>query len=148
MASESILREPLIAQLGLLENQLAAIEATQQETAGIAFGKRIGEGTSLAVDRLNQLAIHEKLTKQHRDVQRALAKIDDGSHGRCDECGAEIESARLEALPWAAHCRSCATTVDRSVEARRPERPASRPAAPSESPWDAVLRPSEPGDQH
>jgi DnaK suppressor protein len=40
-------------------------------------------------------------------VRRALAKLDEGSYGRCDRCGGPIGQERLEALPWAAQCVGC-----------------------------------------
>jgi DnaK suppressor protein len=37
-------------------------------------------------------------------VQDALKHIEDGTYGRCNVCGRQIEAARLEAVPWAAYC--------------------------------------------
>ena len=38
------------------------------------------------------------------DVDRALAKVDEGTYGTCDVCGDPIPEGRLEALPWATRC--------------------------------------------
>lgn len=38
----------------------------------------------------------------------ALARIEDGTYGRCDECGRAIAAARLAALPEATTCMRCA----------------------------------------
>lgn len=43
-----------------------------------------------------------------RRVEAALRRIESGDYGRCTRCGEDIEPARLEALPWAAHCIACA----------------------------------------
>lgn len=40
-------------------------------------------------------------------IQNALDRIDDGSYGRCVDCGCEIPKARLDALPFAARCVTC-----------------------------------------
>jgi DnaK suppressor protein len=37
-------------------------------------------------------------------VEDALERIKDGTYGKCTQCGRDIESARLEAIPWAAYC--------------------------------------------
>jgi DnaK suppressor protein len=37
-------------------------------------------------------------------VQDALRRIEDGTYGKCLDCGREIEPARLEAIPWAEYC--------------------------------------------
>jgi DnaK suppressor protein len=40
-------------------------------------------------------------------VDAALARLDAGVFGICLSCGQPIAAARLEALPWAAHCIEC-----------------------------------------
>lgn len=45
-------------------------------------------------------------------IKYALKRIDDGSYFHCDECGAEIPSARLKLLPFTAHCVSCAELIE------------------------------------
>ena len=49
---------------------------------------------------------------QLRLVQEALQRMEDGSFGRCTECGTEVEEKRLEAVPWAPHCKACQTLQD------------------------------------
>ena len=38
------------------------------------------------------------------DVDRALAKLEDGTYGKCEVCGEDIAEARLEALPASRYC--------------------------------------------
>lgn len=90
-------RTEILAQMGLLEQK-------PTDHGSISFGKRVGEGTSMAVDRLSQVAVHDKLQATLADVERALAKLEDGSYGRCGVCGEPIAEERLEALPWAVRC--------------------------------------------
>lgn len=87
-----------------LSEQLAALSARPTDAGSISFGKRVGEGTSEAVDRLAAVPAHDKLTAMLREVERAQAKLDDGTYGRCDVCQAEIPAGRLEARPWATRC--------------------------------------------
>jgi RNA polymerase-binding transcription factor DksA len=42
-------------------------------------------------------------------VEAAIERIDDGSYGRCEECGEQIPKTRLEAIPYAARCVRCAS---------------------------------------
>jgi DnaK suppressor protein len=38
------------------------------------------------------------------EVQQALKRIEEGTYGRCVDCGQPIPEKRLEAIPWAARC--------------------------------------------
>ncbi len=87
-----------------IEQQMGVLSERPDEQGSISFGKRVGEGTSMAVDRLSQVGVHDKLQVTLADVQRALAKLDEGSYGTCDVCGGPIGDERLEALPWAVLC--------------------------------------------
>ncbi len=40
-------------------------------------------------------------------VEGALVRISEGVYGECVSCGNEINSKRLEAVPWARHCIAC-----------------------------------------
>ncbi len=87
-----------------LELQLASMSKLPEENGSISFGKRVGEGTSQAVDRLSAVPAHAKLLVMLADVKRAQEKVAEASYGRCDVCGDEIPTARLEARPWATRC--------------------------------------------
>jgi DnaK suppressor protein len=87
-----------------IASQLGTLEERPDDQGSISFGKRVGEGTAMAVDRLSQVAVHDKLQITLADVDRATAKLADGSYGRCDVCGEPIGDERLEALPWAVLC--------------------------------------------
>jgi DnaK suppressor protein len=95
--------EELRAKRAQLREQLDEMSAPT-EVGNISFGKRVGEGTSQAVDRLSAVPAHAKLLDLLAEVDRALAKVDDGSYGRCDVCDEEIPAGRLEARPWATRC--------------------------------------------
>jgi RNA polymerase-binding transcription factor DksA len=43
------------------------------------------------------------------DVDVALAKIDAGTYGLCEQCSQPIGEARLEAMPAARLCMACAS---------------------------------------
>ena len=55
-------------------------------------------------------------------VKEALARIEDGSYGICQECEEEIAERRLKALPWAKFCIKCQESADRMhMQAEMPE---------------------------
>lgn len=41
-------------------------------------------------------------------IELALERIEEGSYGTCEACGAKIPKARLNAIPYAANCVKCA----------------------------------------
>jgi RNA polymerase-binding transcription factor DksA len=41
------------------------------------------------------------------DVQHALARLDTGTYGTCEQCGEAIPVERLEAIPSARQCVDC-----------------------------------------
>lgn len=105
MEAAPTIRRALQAERDELRAQLGEMKAAPRDPmASVSFGKRVGEGTSMAVDRLSQVAVHDQLQVTLADVNRALEKLADGTYGTCDVCGKPIGEGRLEALPWAVLC--------------------------------------------
>lgn len=102
-------REVLLAKQRDLASRSADLTAPPDAAGGISFGKRVGDGTSIAVERLTQVAAHEQMLWQAEEVARALAKLDEGTYGVCDSCGSMIPEGRLEIHPWAVLCVPCAS---------------------------------------
>jgi DnaK suppressor protein len=48
------------------------------------------------------------------EVNDALARLLQGAFGRCEECGQEIDRARLDALPYARYCLPDAQALQNS----------------------------------
>ncbi len=47
-------------------------------------------------------------------VEAALERIEDGTYGECEECGAKIPKARLNAIPYATMCVKCASQTEQA----------------------------------
>ena len=103
----ALTRDLLAAKRTEVEAELAALSAPAEDTGGISFGKRVGDGTSIAVERITQVAAHDGLRAILADVVRATAKLDEGSYGRCDLCGGAIPEGRLDVRPWSTRCVNC-----------------------------------------
>ena len=104
-------RESLERARDELRTELEELTAAPRDpTATVSFGKRVGEGTSQAVERIAQVAAARQLDAKLRDVERALDKLDEGTYGACDVCGRPIGRDRIEAIPWAVRCVGCART--------------------------------------
>lgn len=91
-----------------LTSSLEALTATPLDPmAAVSFGKRVGDGTTQAVERINQTSTARSLAATLADVDRALEKLAERSYGVCDNCGARIPPERLDAIPWTALCVDC-----------------------------------------
>jgi DnaK suppressor protein len=87
-----------------LQSELAELTSSMEEAGTISFGKRVGEGTSMAVDRLAAVSTQEQLLAMLQDIRRARYRVAHGGYGLCELCGEPIPQERLEVLPWAARC--------------------------------------------
>lgn len=64
------------------------------------------------------LGLIESERKMLRDIDRALAKIKDGTYGICEGTGEPIERARLEARPEARYCIEYARKIEQGMVPR------------------------------
>lgn len=92
-----------------LTAELDRLTQPPQTGATVSFGKRIGDGTTEAVERIATTATARSLTASIAEIDRALVKLDEGSYGRCDRCDSTIPSERLEARPATALCVECSS---------------------------------------
>ena len=76
-------------------------------SGGISFGKRVGEGTNIAIERFADVAIHDQILGQIDAIDAALTRMSEGTYGRCTVCARTIPGERLDAIPWAATCVAC-----------------------------------------
>jgi RNA polymerase-binding transcription factor DksA len=68
----------------------------------------LGEGNTGAYSWEMALARKERVMTRIEALQEALTKVDEGSYGQCERCGAQIDPERLEILPATALCVDCA----------------------------------------
>ena len=97
----------LTARRDELAGELERLTEPPVEGANVGFGKRIGDGTTEAVERLATTATARSISLSIKDIDGALAKIAAGTYGICDGCGKPIGAARLEARPATALCVDC-----------------------------------------
>ena len=71
---------------------------------GITFDENFADSGQVAAEQGEHRALIDRLTGALRDVDLALAKLDDGTFGTCEVCGDEIPEPRLEAMPSARYC--------------------------------------------
>ncbi len=94
-----------------LQTRLSGFAQAPERGSGVGFGKRIGDGTIEAVSRMTDAGVGETLELSEARVERALAKLEEGTYGICDRCSEQIAPARLRFAPESVHCVACARLV-------------------------------------
>jgi RNA polymerase-binding transcription factor len=67
----------------------------------------VGDQALLDTERVRDISIMELRNKMRQQIDEALAKLEEGTYGRCADCGAEISEKRLRAVPFARRCVTC-----------------------------------------
>lgn len=88
------------------------------EVANLGFGKRIGDGTTYAVERMTDAYQARTIYATIAEIDHALERIDAGTYGRCIACGTAIPAQRLQAVPWATLCVPCSARPGKSKVVR------------------------------
>jgi DnaK suppressor protein len=102
-----------------LRQRVAVLGRPPELGSSQGFGKRIGDGTVEAISRLTEIGVGSSLEDGLARTERALAKLDEGTYGRCDGCGGPIAAERLRAMPAGVLCLSCAGAQSRARPPRR-----------------------------
>lgn len=95
-------REQLIHQL----DELGAAESGDLRS-DIDFGGSFADAASVTAERTEVLGLVESLKGQLDEVDTALAHIEAGTYGTCNNCGADIDEDRLEFRPASILCVNC-----------------------------------------
>lgn len=66
------------------------------------------DGATIAFERAQLSMLIDTARARLADLEQALARVADGSYGRCEICGEVIPVERLEARPATARCVGCA----------------------------------------
>src|SRR5438477_370192 len=69
--------------------------AEEMEPGDIQFDEESGEGATMNVERERDLTLSAQASAAVDEIDRALAKIDAGTYGLCEQCGQPIVRARL-----------------------------------------------------
>jgi len=79
----------------------------ERATADHVGGQDDGEVSEAGVQEDIELALVQLQRETVERIDAALTSLDHGLYGRCTECGDDITTARLRALPFAVRCLDC-----------------------------------------
>jgi DnaK suppressor protein len=100
------LRRETIDQVTALERDFDGFVAAAELVA--TDDEHDPEGHTIAFERQQVAALLRDARSRLAQLERALDRLDGGTYGRCEVCGAPIGADRLAALPAADRCISCA----------------------------------------
>jgi len=93
---------------GQLEDERARLHAQittlQSGEGALSYDEGFADSGQVAAGQGENRALFGQLTEQLGEVDHALAKLDDGTYGVCERCGAPISEPRLEAMPATRFC--------------------------------------------
>lgn len=96
-------RQEVIKEIdGLLGNRMSDEYQRRVDSA-----PDVGDQALLDTERVRDISILEMRNKMRQQIDEALAKLEEGTYGRCADCGAEITEKRLHAVPFARRCVAC-----------------------------------------
>ena len=110
------IRAELAKDLVRLKEELAAVEiemdALIRESGEGAGDDQVDAGTK-TFEREHEMSLVINARDMVLQTERALARIDEKSYGRCEECGNSIGKARLQVFPRATLCMVCKQKEER-----------------------------------
>jgi DnaK suppressor protein len=95
------------------------IHDAEQEIVGLLRDGGDGAGNdqadvgSTTLERDHEMSLANNARDMLDQIERALAKIEDGTYGVCESCGNAIGKGRLQAFPRATLCVSCKEREER-----------------------------------
>ncbi|MEV0287569.1 MULTISPECIES: TraR/DksA C4-type zinc finger protein [unclassified Kribbella] len=95
------------------------IRDAEQEIVGLLRDGGDGAGNdqadvgSTTLERDHEMSLANNARDMVDQIERALARIDDGTYGICESCGNAIGKGRLQAFPRATLCVSCKEREER-----------------------------------
>jgi DnaK suppressor protein len=104
--------------------------------ARLGYGHALVDDAGAAFDQATQLALRRHTERLLAQVDEALARLEAGTYGICEQCGQTIAIERLEAVIDARLCVRCqrqheGATANPTQSAPTVQRPGARVPAPA-----------------
>lgn len=87
-----------------LEDERDRLQTQVREMASDDFDENFADSAQVAAEQGEHRTLTDSLEEQLEQVNAALARMDEGTYGRCEVDDQPIAPARLEAFPTARRC--------------------------------------------
>lgn len=95
---------------------LASLADQSEDMKGLVKTVESGDEADVAADAIDRTlltALGTQDANRLQQIDNALDRINQNTYGRCLKCGKEIPKERLEVLPYALMCITCASDEER-----------------------------------
>jgi DnaK suppressor protein len=100
-------RDQLQEERGRLVDQLS--QMGHGPNGNLDFDDGFADSGQVTAERGEVDAVAGSLLETLQEIEHAIRKLNDGTYGVCESCGSAIAEARLEAMPAARYCITCAS---------------------------------------
>ncbi len=101
-AAELDFRQLLEIEQRQLQSELS--ELGFGEKGGLDYDPNFADSSQVTAERGEAETLAGQLKESLDEIDQALARLENGTYGRCEVCGVAIQPARLEAMPASRFC--------------------------------------------
>jgi DnaK suppressor protein len=111
-------RERLVAERARLLGSVQTLDtevqqfATNEDIEHATLGNHQADGGSELYEQEQLLTLEQNERDIISRIDHALARLDEGVYGTCENCGQPISVERLEVLPYATLCIRCQAAAE------------------------------------
>ena len=102
-----------------MRKKLMAGPSEALNSRALMVGMETGDELDLASDQQDRelsLLLSGRAREKLMAINEALAKIEEGNYGVCQECGEKIGAGRLKVMPLATYCVECQTKIEKEID--------------------------------
>jgi DnaK suppressor protein len=103
--SHGLLKQRLEDERARLIDEIGQFRIAGRDNLG--YGNHQADDATDAFEQAKELSLLQNSERVLAQVEAALARFGQGVYGLCEQCGQQIDPARLKALPYASLCMSC-----------------------------------------
>jgi RNA polymerase-binding transcription factor DksA len=112
MAKDAPITEPTADHRSQLEEERSDLRRKLADlgfgdAGGLAYDPNFADTSQVTAERGEAEVLASELRDALDEVEAAIARLTEGTYGRCEVCGQSIPEPRLEAMPAARRCIAC-----------------------------------------
>ena len=113
-----ILEERRLALMGDMRHKIRNVRAEREEATNLGVRDEV-ESSEADVQGDMAFAVLQMKAETLKKIGEALVLLSENEFGYCRECGHEIASRRLRALPFAVRCKDCEEASENNEQQSR-----------------------------